>query len=75
LHEFDFVQGSPTQLMAQIRTSERHHGVDARLLSLKWGIGLEKARDTIKHTTQYNIRSAILPLTQKIQKRPLVTEA
>jgi len=28
LHEFDFVQGSPTQIMAQIRTSERHHGVD-----------------------------------------------
>jgi len=65
LHEFDLVRGSPTQIMAQIRTSERHHGIDARLLSLKWGIGLEKARDTIKHTTQYNIRSAILPLTRR----------
>jgi len=65
LHEFDPVRGSPTQIMAQIRTSERHHGIDARLLSLKWGIGLEKARDTIKHTTQYNIRSAVLPLTRR----------
>jgi len=65
LHEFDLVRGSPTQIMAQIRTSERHHEIDARLLSLKWGIGLEKARDTIKHTTQYNIRSAILPLTRR----------
>jgi len=35
LHVFDFVQGSPTQIMAQIRTSERHHGVDASLISLK----------------------------------------
>jgi len=65
LHEFDLVRGSTTQIMAQIRTSERHHGIDARLLSLKWGIGLEKARDTIKHTTQYNTRSAILPLTRR----------
>jgi len=40
LHEFDLLQDSPGQVIAQIRTSERHHGVDARLLSLKWGIGL-----------------------------------
>jgi len=59
LHEFDFVQGSPTQIMAQIRTSERHHGIDASLLSLKWGIGLEKAKDTLRNTTQLNIRSAL----------------
>jgi len=63
LHEFDLLQNSPGQIIAQIRPSERHHGVDARLLSLKWGIGLEKARNTIKNTTQYNIQSAILPLT------------
>jgi len=65
LHEFDFVQGSPTQIMAQIRTSERHHGVDVSLNSLKWGIGLEKAKDTLRNTTQLNIRSALLPLTRR----------
>jgi len=43
---YECLQGSPTQIMAHIRTSERHHGVDASLLSLKWGIGLEKAKDT-----------------------------
>jgi len=63
LHEFDF--GSPTQIMAQIRTSERHHGVDASLISLKWGIGLEKAKATLRNTTQLNIRSALLPLTRR----------
>ena len=51
--------------MAQIRTSKRHHGVDAELLSLKWGIGLEKAKNTIRHTTQLNVRSALLPLTRR----------
>jgi len=64
-YEFDLLQGSPTHIMAQIRTSDRHHGVDANLLSLKWGIGLEKAKDTLRNTTQLNIRSALLPLTRR----------
>jgi len=34
-YELDLLQGSPTHIMAQIRTSDRHHGVDANLLSLK----------------------------------------
>ena len=59
-YDFDRLQASPTHIMAQIRTSKRHHGVDADLLSLKWGIGLEKARNTLKNTTQLNIRSALL---------------
>ncbi len=62
---FDRLQESPTYDIAQIRTSKRHHGVDANLLSLKWGIGLEKAKNTIKHTTQLNVRSALLPLTRR----------
>ena len=64
-YELDRLQESPTNIMSQIRTSKRHHGVDANLLSLKWGIGLEKGRNTIKHTTQMNIRSALLPLTRQ----------
>jgi len=35
------------------------------LLSIKWGIGREKAKTTIKNTTQYNVRSALLPLTRR----------
>jgi len=64
-HDFDRLQGSPMQIIAQILTSERPHGVDASLLSLKWGIGLEKAKNTVQNTTQLNIRSAILPLTRR----------
>ena len=66
LHEFDLLQGSPTHIIPQIRTSERHHGIDASLLSLKWGgVGLEKAKNTINNTTQLNIRSAVFPLTRR----------
>ncbi len=65
LHDFDIIQGSPTHIIPQIRTSECHHGVDAELLSLKWGIGLEKTRNTLKSTTQLNVRSALLPLTRR----------
>ena len=46
-------------------TATRHHGNDPILLSRKWGIGLKRAKDTIKNTTQLNIRSAILPLTRR----------
>ena len=65
LHDFyDFGQLQENSI-AQIRTFKRHHGVDANLLSLKWGIGLEKAKNTLKHTTQMNVRSALLPLTRR----------
>jgi len=60
---YDFGQLQESSI-AQIRTSKRHHGVDANLVSL-WGIGLEKAKNTLKHTTQMNIRSALLPLTRR----------
>ena len=46
-------------------TNKRHHGTDATLLSRKWGIGLKTAQDTLKSTTQMNIRSAVLPLTRR----------
>ena len=46
-------------------SNKRHHGTDPNLLAQKWGIGVQKARDTLKCTTQMNIRSAILPLTRR----------
>jgi len=49
LHEFDLLQGSPTHIIPQIRTSERHHGIDASLLSLKWG-GLDSRRPRTRLT-------------------------
>ena len=46
-------------------TNERHHGVKSELLAQKWGIGLEKARQTLKATTQHAVRSAVLPLKRR----------
>ena len=46
-------------------TEDRHHGVSPELLAQKWGIGMEKAKNTLKSTTQNSIRSAVLPLTRR----------
>ncbi|GFH50498.1 hypothetical protein CTEN210_06974 [Chaetoceros tenuissimus] len=72
-HEFDRALSrsglGPDQLsdrmVLNVISNKRHHGTDANLLSKKWGIGLKKARDTIAKTTQFNIRSALLPLTRR----------
>ena len=73
LHEFDLLQGSPTHIISQIQTSERHHGFDASLLSLNWGIGLEKAKNTIKNNTiQHSICNTASHT--KISNGPTFTE-
>ena len=46
-------------------TDDRHHGISPELLARKWGIGLEKAKNTLKGTTQNSIRSAVMPLTRR----------
>ena len=48
-----------------ILTKDRHHEVTPELLSRKWGCGLLTAKKTLKHTTQFGIRSAIGPLTRR----------
>jgi hypothetical protein len=53
------------RIISSTYTKERHHGADPELLARKWGIGTEKAKQTLKSTTQHNIRSAILPLTRR----------
>ena len=72
-HEFDIALArsglGPEQMcdriVSDVISNKRHHGTDANLLSKKWGIGLQKARDTIAKTTQLNVRSALLPLTRR----------
>ena len=39
-------------------TNERHHGVTAGLLAKKWGIGIERAKATLKCTNQNCITDA-----------------
>lgn len=46
-------------------TTDRHHEVTPELLATKWGCGLKTAGNTLKHTTQLGIRSAIGPLTRR----------
>ena len=43
----------------------RHSSVSPQDLSERWLIGLKKAKDTIKNTTQRILRSALLPLAQR----------
>ena len=44
-------------------TDKQHHGISTDLLAIKWGIGLDKAKQTLQSTTQDNVRSALKPLT------------
>ena len=46
-------------------TDKRHHGISSELLAQKLGMGVDKANNTLKSTTQDSIRSAILPLTRR----------
>ena len=45
-------------------TDERQHLVTPELLSRKWGIGLENAKEMLKATIQDSIRSDLLTLTR-----------
>ena len=44
------------------QSKNRHSSVSPQDLSERWHIGLKKAKDTIKNTTQRILRSALLPL-------------
>ena len=44
--------------------NEMHRSVTPKLLAKKWVIGLEKAKETVKATTQDFISSSLLPLTR-----------
>ena len=51
--------------VASTITNKRHHGKNPELLAQKWGIGLEKAEQTLKATTQLAVQLAVLPLTRR----------
>ena len=54
-----------TKRVALTITDERHHGKNPELLAWKWGIGLEKAKQTLKATTQLAVQSAVLLLMHR----------
>ena len=45
-------------------STERHQRLSEHLVAERFGIGLERARATIRATTQKGIRSAIMPLSR-----------
>ena len=46
-------------------TYKQHHGISTDLFGIKWGIGIYKAKRTLKYITQDNLRSALKPLTRR----------
>ena len=71
LHEFDMLQGSPTHIISQIQTSQRHHGV---LTFNKVGDRPRKSKDHYKehHTIQRSFRT--IASHTKISNGPTFTE-
>ena len=51
--------------MPTFQSKGRHSSVSPQDLSKRWFIGLKKAKDTIKNTTQRILRSALLPLSRR----------
>ena len=58
---------SPEELPSAptFQSKGRHSSVSPQDLSERWFIGLKKAKDTIKNTTQQILHSAILPLARR----------
>ena len=46
-------------------TDKQHHGISADILTRKWGIVIDEAKQTIQSTTQDNVRLALKPLTRR----------
>ena len=59
----DSLEDIPTR---QTYTStERHVNMSAEVLADRFGIGLERARQTLKETNQIGTRSALLPISRR----------
>ena len=58
---------SPDELpsTSTFQSKSRHSSVTLEDLSERWLIGLKKAKDTIKNTTQQILHSALLPLARR----------
>ena len=48
-----------------MQNRQRRNTVDPYQLAERWRIGLEQANLTLKNTTQYGIRSALMPLSRR----------
>ena len=48
-------------LVASVHAERQPQGIDAEKLAENWGIGIEKAKQTLKVTTQRGIRTIVHP--------------
>jgi hypothetical protein len=55
--------------IASTNTSHRNPRINEELLSQRWGIGLETAKQTLKVTTQKGVRYAIGPLDRRFKTK------
>ena len=55
--------GQETQMPRITISTDRHQKVTEHLLAERFGIGIDRARATLRSTTQKGIRSAIMPLS------------
>ena len=65
------VRVKKTRSLFSTYIDKRQHGISADLLARKWGIGLDKAKQTLLSTTQDDVRSALKQLTRWYRKRLL----
>ena len=50
-----------------IITNDSHLKIGPEELSRKWNIGLQTAKDTLTATTQHGVRTAVHPMSRRIQ--------
>ena len=60
-----------TRSLFATHTYKQQHGISADILARKWGIVIDKAKQTLQSTTQDNVRSALKQLTRRYRKRLL----
>jgi hypothetical protein len=58
---------TPSNISAITTTSSRRSRVSPELLSQRWGIGLDIAKDTLKVTTQKGIRQVAGPIERRLR--------
>lgn len=62
-------EGIPIIGISGVRTAERRTTITPQMLSQRWGIGLDTAKQTLRVTTQSGIRNVLAPAERKVRKK------
>ena len=55
--------------LASLKTFDQKAALTPEILSRRWNIGLEKAQDTLRVTTQAGVRNVLVPSERKVRKK------